>query len=173
LGNNPPGEIISFGGALYVATSTGAIFAYSLNPDGSLTAVAGSPFAAGTGLSQLAALVSFADGNTAFLYGANTADANGSISAFGIGPSGGLTPVAGSPFPTVAGSGPAGFYAGKFLYVALKNSNSVAAFKIADDGSLTSLRYARYAFTSEASSDRAATEDPEVGTRALWPVSVP
>jgi 6-phosphogluconolactonase (cycloisomerase 2 family) len=136
--NDTPGELAVFGSTLYVASSAGTIFAFSVNADGSLAGIAGSPFAAGTGISHLAAVTSSTVGNTNFLYAANTGDANGSISAFNISPSGGLTPVPGSPFPTVSGGGPSGFYAfGKTLYVALKNGNAVAAFATADDGSLT------------------------------------
>ena len=118
--------------------SVGNIFAFNVNVDGSLTSLAGSPFSAGTGLSHLAVIPSQAVANTTFLYAANTGDPNGSISAFTISPNGGLTAVPGSPFPTVSGGGPEGFYdGGKILYVALKNANSVAAFSVSDDGSLS------------------------------------
>ncbi|MGH9533461.1 MAG: beta-propeller fold lactonase family protein [Terriglobales bacterium] len=137
-GNGTPGEIVGFGNLLYIADSTGKIVAFTMNPDGSLTAVAGSPFVAGAGVSHLA-LVSSAGGTT-FLYAANSDDASGSISAFKIGPNGTLTAVPGSPFPTVQGGGPEGLSGGgKWLYVALKNAGAVAAFAIADDGSLTPL----------------------------------
>lgn len=145
-GNGPPGEMALFGNVLYVATSVGSIAAFNVNADGSLTSVAGSPFAGGTGLSHLAVVPSETVGNTAFLYGSNTGDANGSISAFKINTSSGaLVPVPGSPFPTVPGGGPAGFLdGGKNLYVALKNANAVAAFAIADDGSLAPLAGSPY-----------------------------
>ncbi|MGH9474119.1 MAG: lactonase family protein [Terriglobales bacterium] len=139
-GNGTPGEIVGFGNLLYVAASTGKIVAFTVNPDGSLTAVAGSPFVAGAGVSHLAVVGSETAGDTTFLYAANSDDASGSISAFNIGPDGTLTAVPGSPFPTVQGGGPEGFYgAGKWLYVALKNAGAVAAFTIADNGSLTPL----------------------------------
>jgi 6-phosphogluconolactonase len=65
---------------------------------------------------------------------------NGSISAFTINSSGALTQVAGSPFPTVPGGGPSGFYGGgNILYVALNGADAVAAFNIAADGSLSSV----------------------------------
>jgi 6-phosphogluconolactonase len=136
--NGTPGELAVFGTTLYVASSAGSIFAFSANADGSLSAMAGSPFTSGMGLSHLAVVPSFTVANTTFLYAANTGDANGSISAFSIGSSGGLTPVPGSPFATVSAGGPVGFFAGgKTLYVALKNANAVAGFAIADNGSLT------------------------------------
>jgi 6-phosphogluconolactonase len=139
-GNGTPGEIAGGGNAIYVAGSTGNIVAFNVNADGSLTGIAGSPFAAGMGLSHLALIPSASVGNTNFLYAANSGDPNGSISAFNVTPSGGLVPVPGSPFPTLSGAGPEGFYdGGKFLYVALSNANAVAAFAIAKDGSLTPL----------------------------------
>ncbi|HEY2547080.1 MAG TPA: beta-propeller fold lactonase family protein [Candidatus Acidoferrum sp.] len=138
-GNGTPGEM-ALGNALYVATSVGSIAAFNMNADGSLTSVPGSPFAAGTGPSHLAAVSSQTVANTSFLYASNAGDANGSISAFKMTSSGALVPVPGSPFSTVSGGGPAGFYTfGENLYVALQNANAVAAFAIADDGSLTPL----------------------------------
>jgi len=144
-GNGVPGEMVAFysypsGYAIYVAGSTGNIVAFHVNPDGSLTAMPGSPFAAGTGLSHMVFAVSTTVGNTSFLYAANSGDPNGSISAFNVTSSGALVPVPGSPFPTVAGAGPEGFFdGGRFLYVALSNAKAVAAFAIANDGCLTPL----------------------------------
>lgn len=136
--SSTPGALAISNGTLYVASSSGSIFAFTINQDGSLTAVAGSPFQAGAGLSHLAVVPSTTAPGTAFLYGANSDDANGSISAFSIASNGVLTAVAGSPFPTASGSGPEGFYAGSnILYVALKNANAVAALAIASDGSLS------------------------------------
>jgi 6-phosphogluconolactonase (cycloisomerase 2 family) len=137
-GNGTPGEMALFGNLLYVATSMGSIAAFNINADGSLASVAGSPFAAATGLSHLAVAHSR---TIEILYASNTGDANGSISAFEINiSSGALVPVPGSPFPTVPGGGPAGFYAfEENLYVALQNANAIAGFAIADDGSLTPL----------------------------------
>lgn len=139
LGNGAetPGEMAALGNILYVASSAGSIFAFTVNADGSLTSVAGSPFAAGAGVSHLAVINSPAVSNTNFLYAANSNDSSGNISAFSITATGGLVPVPGSPFPTLSGAGPEGLYAGKFLYVALKNASAVAAFAIANDGSLT------------------------------------
>src|SRR5690348_5346168 len=133
LGNGfgTPGEMAAFGNILYVASSTGSIFAFTENADGSLTSVPGSPFAAGAGASHLTA-------NGAFLYAANSNDPSGSISAFSIAANGALVPVPGSPFPTLSGAGPEGISGGgAFLYVALKNANAVAAFAVASDGSLS------------------------------------
>lgn len=131
--NSTPGELVIWGSTLYVASPAG-IFAFSINPDGSLAALSGSPYSAGAGLSHLAVVSS--SGN--FLYAANSDDPNGSISAFTIASNGALSPVPGSPFATVPNGGPEGFYNnGNFLYVALKNANAVAAMTIAADGSLS------------------------------------
>ena len=136
--SSTPGELTCFGTTLYVASSAGSIFAFTVSTDGSLTSVSGSPFSAGAGLSHLAAIPSATVGNTAFLYAANADDPNGSITAFTIGSNGALAPVPGSPFATVANGGPEGFYdGGNILYVALKNANAVVALTINADGSLS------------------------------------
>ncbi|MGH9744418.1 MAG: beta-propeller fold lactonase family protein [Candidatus Acidiferrum sp.] len=136
-GNGSPGEMALFGNVIYIAGSENRLLAFTVNMDGSLTSVPGSPFAGGAGLSHLVVAPA---SNTDFLYASNANDANGSISAFKITSGGALQPVAGSPFPTVAGGGPAGFYqVGTALYVALRNANAVAAFAIAADGSLSPL----------------------------------
>lgn len=142
LGNGAgtPGEMAAFGNIVYVASSAGNIFVFTVNPDGSLTSVAGSPFAAGAGASHLAVIGPTTAPNTSFLYTSNPNDPGGSISAFSISASGSLVPVPGSPFPTLSGAGPEGFLGGgKFLYVALKNASAVAAFTIANDGSLNTI----------------------------------
>lgn len=142
----PPGAMTSSGQTLYVASSAGEIFAFTMNDDGSLTSVAGSPFTAGAGLSHLVASGFTSASNslsttTYFLYAANSDDPNGSISAFAINSDGSLTPVAGSPFATVANGSPEGFYADQqnVLYVALKNADAVAGFNINADGSLSAI----------------------------------
>lgn len=125
---------------LYAASSAGLIFAFSANADGSLTPVPGSPFAAGAGVSHLCAEVAppANSANDAYLlYAANTDDPAGGISAFTMSPNGALTPVSGSPFPTVANGGPQGLdCTGATLYAALRNAGEVAAFSVAADGSL-------------------------------------
>ena len=133
-----PGEMTTLGAALYVATSAGRIEAFAVNDDGSLTSIPGSPFAAGAGLSHLVTVPSCTATNASCLYAADTDDPTGGISAFTIAANGALTAIAGSPFATAPGGGPAGFFdGGRFLYVALKNANAIAGFEIAGDGSLT------------------------------------
>jgi len=98
----------------------GRIFAYQINQtDGSLSAVAGSPFALpGGNLPSIDVI----DSTGNFLYVSQFA---GGLAAFAINPTtGALTNVTGSPFPTNSGGVPV-FLAvdpvGKFLYVC--NSN--------------------------------------------------
>ena len=132
--NGEPGGLVAAGSFLYATSSAGSISAFSVGADGSLTDVPGSPFAAGSGVSHLAA------SGSDFLYAANTGDGNGSISAFQIGATGALTPAPGSPFNTVANAGPEGlFLTGSNLYVALKNAHAVAGFTIGANGALTAI----------------------------------
>lgn len=131
-----PGAMTLYGQTLYVTSSAGAIFAFTINADGSLTSLAGSPFQAGMGVSHLA-IASLT--SSSFLYAANSDDPNGSISAFTFNSDGSLTPVPGSPFATVPNGGPEGLSVtgANSLYVALKNANAIAGFNINTDGSLS------------------------------------
>jgi hypothetical protein len=182
-----PQQIIIFENDLYVASSGGSISAYFINPGGALSSVSGSPFTAGAGASNLCAQGSSLMGDTAYIFVADTDDPNGGISAYTINPNGGLTPVPGSPFPTVATGEPEGLLcAGKTLYVALHNAAAVGAYAIAADGSLTALAGAPitaaagvssleefggyfYAENSTAGSVSAYSSDPESG--GLTPIA--
>jgi 6-phosphogluconolactonase (cycloisomerase 2 family) len=76
--------------------------------------------------------------NTTFFFAADFADANGSISGYSLSQAGALTPVPGSPFPTVAGSGPAGMLSdGKFLDVALEHASAIEVFSVSSTGVLS------------------------------------
>ena len=75
------------------------------------------------------------DPSSKFLYAADHSDPNGSeISVFSIdSTTGGLTPVAGSPFSFQSNSEPWGMalsITGQYLYTALWNSSSVAALSV-------------------------------------------
>ncbi|HNO26649.1 MAG TPA: beta-propeller fold lactonase family protein, partial [Leptospiraceae bacterium] len=103
-----PGYVYSepLGRFVYVANSgdavgTAAISGYSLNSTtGALTALGGSPFAAGAN-----PIAFYSDPSGKFLYSVNTGSNN--ISGFAVNSStGALTPVPGSPFSTGAGSSP-------------------------------------------------------------------
>jgi 6-phosphogluconolactonase (cycloisomerase 2 family) len=124
---------------LYGADASGNIFAFRLNKaTGVPTELRGSPFVSGPN-SQLVV-----DPSGKFLY-ATDDDVIGSVLAFAIDSAGALSPVPGSPFviasPDVVGlnTGPYGILdTGKFVYVALSNTNQVAAFTVdTDTGALT------------------------------------
>ena len=94
------------------------VAAFTINSSGQLKAVAGSPFAAGS--FPVEAVV---DPSGKFLYVSNNQDVLGTISGYTINSSTGvLTPISGSPFPTMVNGGPIGLTMhpnGKFLYAAL------------------------------------------------------
>ncbi len=107
-------------GFLYGSNPAGSVCAFSINSQGALEAVTGSPYALNAMLDPRAVAV---DPFGKFLYTANYA--GGDVSAFGITPgSGALTQVQGSPFSIGAGTGygdPGSLAVdplGRFLYVA-------------------------------------------------------
>lgn len=126
----------SSGSYVYVtafdATSGGGyLFGFSVGSDGTLAALSGSPWAAGTMPSSLAAS---SDG--AYLYVTDSSKA--SVLAYSIS-SGVLTPVSGSPF--AAGSGPSAVVissSGKYVYVTNANDSNLTAYS-ASNGVLTAL----------------------------------
>jgi DNA-binding beta-propeller fold protein YncE len=117
---------------VYVANFGGTnVSAYSINSNGGLTPVPGSPFAAGNGPFSVAV-----DPLGKFVYVANIFANN--VSAYSISSDGALTPVPGSPFAT--GVLPASVVvdpSGKFAYVANANDNNVSAYSIGSNGGLT------------------------------------
>lgn len=117
--------------------SANTVSAFSINTaTGMLTTVPGSPFPTGA---RPTAVV--ADSLGRFLFVANQA-AN-SISVFSIGSNGVVTQVAGSPFPAASPFGltvnPAGtvLYASNFPDSSVSDLNTVSAFSIAANGTLT------------------------------------
>jgi DNA-binding beta-propeller fold protein YncE len=111
-----------------ISGQLGAVSAFSIGPNGALTPVPGSPFAAGV-LPQALAL----DPTGKFLYVAGSS----SVTAFSIGPNGALAPVPGSPFP--AGFGTISVTVdptGKFVYVPNEFGNDVSAYSIRPGGAL-------------------------------------
>ena len=88
LASDPAGKF------LFVSeTGTNGVRSLTINSDGTLTEVTGSPAAAGKTIGAIVV-----DSTGAFLYVANRAD--NTISAFTISSTGALTPIAGSPFAT-------------------------------------------------------------------------
>jgi len=86
---NPTGTLLFF------ASTLGEIFVYQIGSDGSLTAVTGSPFAAGISPVNMTT-----DGLGKYLYATegNVSHLGTEVAAFSIASNGALTPVAGSPF---------------------------------------------------------------------------
>lgn len=120
-------------------TSSDDVSVFKVNPStGVLTPVAGSPFATGNhplppGNGNGIAVSASPDGK--FLMAASNASAN--IAVFSIDSNGALSPIAGSPFPTLGNPSAIKISLdGKFLAVA---TNQVEMFSISSNGSLTSL----------------------------------
>jgi 6-phosphogluconolactonase (cycloisomerase 2 family) len=122
---------------LYAANgSSGSISAFAIDPKtGNLTAVPGSPFAAGTPTSNTTiSLGASPDGR--FLFEVD--ESSTFIRTFNIAPNGALAEAAGSPVDT--GAFPEGVKVtsnGKFLAVGLKSIDAVGVYAIDASGSLT------------------------------------
>jgi 6-phosphogluconolactonase (cycloisomerase 2 family) len=119
----------------------GYVFGFTVNSDGTLAAMAGSPFAAGSHPSAITA-----DPSGSFVY--VTDFARNDVLGYSVG-SGPLTPVAGSPFPT--GNAPSAIVidgTGKSAYVANSLDSNVTAYSISNGvlsylgGSSTPVAYA-------------------------------
>lgn len=117
-----------------------SVYAYAIGTAAALTALAKSPFAAGSFPVSLAV-----EAQGARLYAANMHD--GTISAYTIGADGTLAPVSGSPFPVVApGAGLDALVtapAGGFLYAhaGVGTGSGIYAFTIsAQTGALSALK---------------------------------
>jgi 6-phosphogluconolactonase len=124
-----------------VSGQLGAVSAFSIEPNGALTPVPGSPFSAGSFPEALAI-----DPTGKFLYAAGSS----SVTAFSIGPNGALTPVPGSPFP--AGFGTISVTVdptGKFVYVPNEFGNDISAYSIGADGDLTPVPGSPFATSGE------------------------
>lgn len=115
------------------------VLGYAVNfNDGALTALPGSPYAAGDTTTAVAL-----DPTDHFLFAANQGTSGGAgsntISVYSIDAgTGALTPVAGSPFATAnAPEALAVTSSGKYLYVADYHDNTVTAFAVGPTGALT------------------------------------
>lgn len=142
---------------LYVANKgSGNISAFKIsNTTGVLTAVSGSPFAAGTSPAALRV-----DPSGKFLYVANSG--SDSVSAYTINTaSGALTEISGSPFAT--GLTPAGLAiaaSGKFVYTANGGSNDVSGFSLnTSTGVLTAISGSPFAAGAKPSAIALAPMD--------------
>jgi 6-phosphogluconolactonase len=145
---NPQSMVVSpTSGFLYVGNGTlGTISAFAIAANGTLSAVAGSPFSAGAGATVAGITI---DPKGQFLYAADSA--NNKIVSFSISTSGVLGAVVGSPF--AAGTTPVSIAVdstASFLYAANKGSNNVSAFKISS-GVLAEISGSPYAVITTGS----------------------
>jgi len=130
LGGVPAG-LTAVGAFVYATDSRGTIDGFVVGVDGALSPVFGSPFPAGLGPMHATAAPSFLSiFANYFLYATDFSDPDGGVSGYTVNTSTGvLTPIAGSPFPTLPDSGPSGIvFDGFFVYVALSKANSIAVF---------------------------------------------
>jgi 6-phosphogluconolactonase (cycloisomerase 2 family) len=117
---------------VYAAGNT--VSAYSIDSNGALTPVPGSPFAA-LGSHSMAV-----DPTGKFVFAVG---GNNTVWAYVISSNGALTPAPGSPFIEAGGPANGSFKSvavdptGKFAYVANFNSADVLAYSIAPNGTLT------------------------------------
>ncbi len=118
---------------LYASEPNGTIVGYSTPGTSMMTALPGSPYAAGIAPTQMASAFF---GNSGALYASDAGDPNGGILAFGVAADGSLSPIAGSPFATAANAGPsyqlitANNTGNQFLFVSLSNAGQIAGFSI-------------------------------------------
>jgi YVTN family beta-propeller protein len=117
-----------------------AVFAVDAT-NGTLTAVAGSPFSTGSATVPVSLAV---HPQGTFVYTTNSSDGDiSSVTAFQIDASTGfLTPVLGSPFSTQGAAATPGSIdpSGHFFFVSNGNSNSIQGFRIdPDSGALTTV----------------------------------
>ena len=132
-------------GNLYASESNGTIVGYSNPETATLTALPGSPYAAGIAPTQMAFAVLPSSSPLAVrLYASDSGDPNGGILAFAIASDGSLSPIAGSPFATIPNAGPSYLLntmnstGNQFLFVSLSNAGQIAGFSIDNStGALT------------------------------------
>jgi len=116
---------------LYTGGPSG-VSAWTVNKDGTLTSVPGSPFSPGVGSDFLGTGV-VEVGKRVFVYSASFDDGN--VYAWEANDDGSLTELAASPFPS--GTGPDGLAVRKkFVFVANESDGSLSSFVAGKDGTL-------------------------------------
>lgn len=119
---------------LYAADSSNHLYGFQKSANGALTPVAGFPISTPTSTQSIA--LAF-DPTNHWMYASLTP--GDAIAAYSLnGTTGALTPIAGSPFST--GHGPHGLAfdgSGKFLYVTNYIDDTVTAYSIANNGTLS------------------------------------
>jgi len=116
-----------------VTPNVGYVFGFSVGSTGALTALPGSPFAAGVKPSAIGS-----DSSSAHLY--VTDFSSGNVRGYAIGSTGALTALSGSPFP--GGNQPSAIVvdsAYAFAYVANSQDSNVTAYSISSTGALTTV----------------------------------
>ena len=138
-GNGPYGLAIApGGGVLYTAnTLDSSISEFTINADGSLTEISGSPIGEPAQNSSPVAL--FIDKSDKYLYAANQGST--SLAAYSIGSDGTLALLTNSPFGTGSGPGTiAGDSGGKYLFVGNQTNPEIQSFSLdTSNGTLTSV----------------------------------
>ena len=135
-GGTPIGLKVSPNGKFLAAGLLGSVAMFGIAPDGSLTLVPGSPFS-DSGVGRAAGVDVNCKSDLLFAGEAN--NGNTIVDVFRIGPTGALTPIAGSPF--VAGVGdnsnvPLLSPDDRLLFVSNQNRPSVTVFSVTPDGTL-------------------------------------
>lgn len=122
---------------IFAGFGSNTVSGFSINPNGSLSKLAGSPFLTqgsgdgGNGFTSARRIAISLDGR--FLFAAN--DGSGDVSSFSVDPgTGSLTLVAGSPFST-GGNGGGGISLavspdGRFLYASNTNSSNISVMQV-------------------------------------------
>ena len=116
-----------------VTPNIGYVFGFSVSSTGALTALPGSPYAAGVKPSAIASNSSSADVYV-------TDFSSGNVRGYAVGSTGALTALGGSPFP--AGNQPSAIVvdtAYEFAYVANSQDSNVTAYSISSGGALSSV----------------------------------
>ena len=138
-GNGPYGLALAPGGGfLYTAnTLDSSISEFTINADGSLTEISGSPI--GESVQNSSPVALFIDKSGAFLYVADQGST--SLAAYSIGSDGTLALLTNSPFAT--GSGPGAIASdsgGKYLFVGNQTNPGIQSFSLdTRNGTLTSV----------------------------------
>jgi 6-phosphogluconolactonase (cycloisomerase 2 family) len=115
-----------------ITPHVGYVYGFAVGSEGTLTALPGSPFAAGTQPSAVAS-----DSTSSYLY--VTDYARGQVLAYNVGASGVPTPMGGSPFP--AGNQPSAIVVNPhypYMYVTNSLDATISAYSTSN-GALTSL----------------------------------
>jgi 6-phosphogluconolactonase len=139
-------------GYLYATEPNGTIVGLNTSSEvGSFgSPLPGSPYPAGVAPSQMA-FSAQGDSGTFFLYASDAGDSTGGVLAYSLNSSGALTPIQGSPFPTLPSAKPSFVLSGayypspgnqgaQFLFVSLSDAAAVAVFAIDQNtGALTAV----------------------------------